>query len=91
MTEPGELRRRALTDREIKRMAFRVDLFQMHGWPAERAEAWADRLADRDIDRDDRRLCVECKHLLSQWRCRQKGAVLAETLQRCPTFDWKTP
>jgi len=80
-----------LTPRQQVRHDFRVQLFQQHGWPQERAAAWAMRLVERDADGDDRRLCVECSNLLSQWRCRERGAVLAETLQRCPTFNWATP
>ena len=76
---------------KVDRVAFRVALFQQHGWPQDRAEQWAARLTQRDADRDDRRICVECKNLLSQWRCAKRGAVLAETLQRCPTFQWQTP
>lgn len=83
--------RDALNDKQIARMAFRVELFQRHGWDEKRAERWADRLHQRDLDRDDRRLCVECKNLLSQWRCAQRGLVLVDVLQRCPTFSWMTP
>lgn len=80
-----------LTEREKTRHAFRVELFQSHGWPEWRSQMWAWRLVDRDQDRDDRHLCVECDHLLSNWRCRKNEAVLAETLQRCPTFEWSKP
>lgn len=80
-----------MTPREAVRHQFRVRLFQQHGWPAERATQWADTLVGRDQSRDDRHLCVECKHLLSQWRCAQRGAVVADVLQRCPSFEWKTP
>lgn len=83
--------RPAVTDKQINRMSFRIELFQQHGWDEQRAERWADHLHQRDIERDDRRLCVECKNLLSQWRCAQRGTVLADQLQRCPTFAWNTP
>ncbi len=86
-TEP----RLAMSEREIKRFLFRVELFQQHGWPEERAEAWADKLVNRDRDGDDRRLCVECQNLLSDWRCADKGAVVADLLQRCPSFVWARP
>lgn len=80
-----------MSHREIQRFVFRTKLFQQHGWPEERADGWADKLVDRDRDGDDRRLCVECKNLLSQWRCAKRGPVLAEVLQRCPTFEWERP
>lgn len=88
MSDPYRL---AMSAREISRFMFRAQLFQQHGWPQERAEEWADRLVNRDRDGDDRRLCVECKYLLSQWRCAEREAVLAEVLQRCPKFNWETP
>jgi hypothetical protein len=81
----------ALTDKQLSRMAFRIELFQQHGWDEVRAERWADHLCERDTDRDDRRLCVECRNLLSQWRCAEGGPVLADVLQRCNQFVWETP
>lgn len=81
----------AMTLKEMERWQFRVNLFQQHGWPEDRAESWADKLVLRDRDRDDLRLCVECAHLMSQWRCRKRGAVIAEVLQRCDMFAWKMP
>ena len=83
--------RPAMTDKQINRMQFRIDLFQQHGWDEHRAERWADQLHQRDLDRDDRHLCVECRNLLSQWRCAERGPVLADVLQRCPTFAWAMP
>lgn len=49
------------------------------------AELLAEKLARRDADRDDRRLCVECSH------CRRSGcakgdAWLPTMLQRCDRF-----
>lgn len=82
---------RQVTEKEATRHAFRVELFQAHGWPEWRAQMWAWKLVERDQDKDGRRLCVECDHLLSNWRCRVNGPVLAEVLQRCPTFEWSTP
>ena len=58
----------------------------------------ADRLHLRDVQGDDRRMCVECRHLVGRagdWRCgnhREAGvgrdlpAVLTTTMQRCPAF-----
>lgn len=80
-----------LTPAEIKRAELRQRLFESHGWDERRARAWALKLAARDLERDDRRLCVECKHLTSKWGCVQGGAVVADALQRCPTFEWEVP
>lgn len=82
----------AQNNRERQRHAFRVWLFEhRRDWPLERAIRWADRLVDRDRERDDRRLCVECKNLTAKWNCVQKEAVVAEQLQRCPKFEWEKP
>lgn len=51
------------SEREISRFVFRCRLFERRGWTAERAEHWAERLVERDRDRDTRRLCMECRHL----------------------------
>lgn len=83
--------RETMNAREIARFQFRSELFQQHGWPVERADAWADTLVLRDRSGDERRLCVECKHLLSDWRCAKREAVFAEVLQRCPAFKWQVP
>lgn len=80
-----------LTPAETKRAEFRQRLFESHGWDERRARAWALKLAARDLERDDRRLCVECKHLTSKWGCRAGGSVVAEVLQRCQKFDWEKP
>lgn len=50
-------------DREIARFTFRVELFKRRGMSASDAETWADRLYERDYERDDRRMCIECEHL----------------------------
>jgi hypothetical protein len=78
-------------ERELFRMAFRSELFQQHGWDEERAGRWADHLLVRDREGDDRRLCCECRNLLSQWRCAKRGPVMADTLQRCEHFNWAKP
>lgn len=80
-----------MNSREIARFQYRSELFQQHGWLEARAEAWADKLVLRDRDGDDRRLCVECKNLLSDWRCAKREMVFAEVLQRCPAFAWALP
>lgn len=80
-----------LGDREIGRIDFRTALFRQHAWDDERARKWALRLAARDLDKDDRHLCVECSHLTGKWACRVGGTVVAEALQQCPKFAWETP
>lgn len=49
------------------------------------AEELADRLADRDADLDDRRLCVECRHHRHSG-CAVRGAWFPRTFQRCEAF-----
>jgi hypothetical protein len=61
--------RPALTDRQLGRMSFRLDLLQRRGFTEAEAEALADRLAQRDYDRDDRRMCAECAHLQERGTC----------------------
>ena len=59
------------------------------------AELLAERLALRDLEQDDRRMCVECLHCRSDLACnayraagvgRELGRDLATLLQRCPAF-----
>ena len=83
--------RPALNDRQIARMQFRIGLFQRRGLSEAKAESLADRLALRDDQRDDRRLCLECAALLSAVRCKHGHAVLLEVLQRCPSFTFEKP
>ena len=85
------IERPSLNTKQLNRMAFRVWLFQEHGWDENRAGRWADKLHDRDMEKDDRRLCVECKHLTSSWGCMKGGDVVADLLQRCPTFEFEVP
>jgi hypothetical protein len=80
-----------LTEAQQFRKTFRIELFQQHGWSEGLAQHWAAHLVERDADKDDRKLCVECENLLSQWRCAARGAVVAEVLQRCPSFVWARP
>lgn len=52
------------TEREVQRRTFRLDLFKRRGVTGERAGLLVDRLTLRDrAFRDDRRMCIECKHL----------------------------
>lgn len=77
--------------------AARVQRFMDRGITLEAAEALADRLAMRDADLDDRRLCLECTYLGASGRCvaaatgRLPGAAtrlepLQTILQRCEAF-----
>lgn len=56
-------------DREIGRFKFRVALFTRRGLTEADAETLADRLYERDFERDDRRVCLECKHLQRSGHC----------------------
>ena len=53
------------------------------------AKGRAERLLHRDRDTDDRRLCVECAHAGTGWRCAKREAFLLDQLQRCPMFKEK--
>lgn len=50
------------------------------------AEGRAERLLRRDRSGDHRRLCVECGHSKTGWRCAKGDAFLADQLQACPLF-----
>jgi hypothetical protein len=78
-------------EREIARFSFRVSLFMHRGLSEPDAETWADRLFERDHERDDRRMCIECDHWRTEYRCAKRGAALRDILQRCPSFSFKTP
>jgi hypothetical protein len=52
----------------------RVDLFSNRGLAADDASTLAAHLAMRDVSRDDRIVCLECRHLsrsADRWRCSQ--------------------
>jgi hypothetical protein len=84
--------------------AARLALFTDRGLSMDEAEAMAARLVCRDLEQDDRRLCLECQHLsggvrarrCSQWQ--QIGQVsgpaipveLPTLLQRCAGFTFKS-
>lgn len=72
MTEalaPSHHARMPWGEREITRFKFRVALFQRRGLEEPDAETLADRLYERDFERDDRRMCLECKHLQRGGTC----------------------
>lgn len=77
---------------EINRMSLRIGMFQRRGLELLQAEALADRCMLRDRDMDDRRACIECKHLQASGTCAAKQAPAEKTMfQRCPAFGWQVP
>ena len=65
-------------------------------------DALADKLAVRDYERDDRRMCLECKHLQRSGACwvasqghlkyaSTKHAPVRDILFRCDAFTFQTP
>ena len=78
---------------EINRMALRIGMFQRRGLELLQAEAFADRCLLRDRDMDDRRACVECKHLQRGFICAAtRGSAIPITIfQRCHRFEWQVP
>lgn len=75
---------------------FRSARFVEQGFCQHDAEDLAERMHLRDVTADDRRSCIECRHLV-RWRCeRHRKALLASSvvsrelavlLQRCPAFE----
>ena len=89
-------------DREIARFMFRQALFVRRGLPEPQAERLADRLALRDQQRDDRRMCIECSHLQASGGCfaathgwlpgtSRRHEPAPVILQRCEQFQWVMP
>jgi len=64
---------KVMTGAEIDLFAARLARFTTKGVIHADAESIADKLVQRDRDDDDRRLCLECKHLVgygrTNWRC----------------------
>jgi hypothetical protein len=63
----------AMNGAEIETFTARRYQFTYKGLPSAEAEALADKLVRRDREQDDRRVCLECKHLAgyapASWRC----------------------
>ncbi len=89
-------------DAQIKRFMFREALFKRRGLSAQAAEQIADRLAARDHERDDRRICLECSSLQRGGSCfavsqgdmpnvSAKHSPVIDVLQRCDSFSFQTP
>ncbi len=80
----------------------RLSLFTGRGLNTDDADDLAQRLMRRDLEQDDRRVCLECRHMsgdverrrCSQWRKLWIGdasmpADLVATLQRCAGFTYR--
>ena len=94
--------RPAWGDREIARFNFRIALFKRRGVDENYATDLADRLGERDFERDDRRMCLECSHLQTSGGCfaaaqgwlpntSKRHHPVNNILQRCERFDWVKP
>ncbi|MFZ5522395.1 MAG: hypothetical protein ACOZD0_14480 [Pseudomonadota bacterium] len=83
------------TDTNIARFLEREARLLRWGWPAADAEALAERLVQRDCQRDDRVSCIDCAHYRPD-RCSNHRAAdlqapvvarsMASLLQRCAGF-----
>ena len=100
----SEINRRMLPwgDAEFRRFFFRTGLFQRRGWTEQKAEFTSDRLALRDQEHDDRRMCIECSHLQRSLTCfvaangrmpntARHHQPVQDILQRCEFFSWQKP
>lgn len=93
LASPAEVNRRMAPwqEREHKRYEIRLAMFTgLRKLPAGVAEAWADRLTLRDQERDDRRACIECKHMAGN-DCRAGLGVIPNLLIRCKAFTFQAP
>lgn len=80
------------TDREIARFTFRAALFRRRGLPPAAADRTAERLVERDRDRDERRLCIECAHRQQSRTCFLGLPMTpSDLLARCPSFEFQKP
>ena len=91
----------AMTGREIDAFTARLSRFADKGLSLDDGEALTDKLVIRDRKSDDRRCCLECRHLAgygsASWRCSNCKAagvgasrlplVLVLMLQRCDGFE----
>lgn len=78
-------------EKEIARFKFRVGLFTRRGMSEADAEVWADRLFERDYERDDRRICLECSSWQRSRTCFKRLPTSPEQLIRCEGFSWQRP
>ena len=88
----------AMNGQELDTLMARQALFCQRGAAPQDAERLADSLVNRDRDSDDRRLCLECRHLhgAGPYRCGNAQAAgvhadlardLVLILQRCHGYD----
>jgi hypothetical protein len=88
----------AATDPHALRLAKRTELFQRRGLHEDQADELACALDQRDVDFDDRRICLECAHLQRDGGCfaARQGWIYGATvylapvqtmLQRCECFE----
>jgi hypothetical protein len=91
----------AMNGAELDTFTARLALFTDRGLILADAEALADKLAQRDREADDRRVCLECGHLRTGGRCgnwQQAGVAIrardaqlpgdfTTMLQRCDGFN----
>lgn len=78
-------------DKQIFRFLFRESLFIRRGLSADAAESLGDRLAKRDYERDDRRVCIECSNWQRGNTCAKKQPLLLTQLMRCDFFSFQKP
>ena len=92
------------TDAEQRRFDFRAAMFQRRGLGERDVLALAEQLLQRDRQRDDRRVCIECAHMQRSGHCMavkqgrmqvacpaDQFTVMPQLLQRCTAFRWATP
>jgi hypothetical protein len=75
-----------LNDAEIALLMKRGRHFQASGMPSRFAAAWADRLALRDQEADDRTFCMECV-CMKRDRCIANQIFSRDALLRCDQFQ----
>ena len=81
----------AMNGAEIETFQVRLHLLTQKGLANKDAEALANKLMFRDRDLDDRRVCLECKHLIGNgagsWRCgnwKDAGVAISSTYALLP-------
>lgn len=84
--------------KETTRLIFRLALFKRRGLSEAECDKLADRLIERDADKDDRRSCAECANLQRGGSCfaQQQGwirhsPIPLTMLHRCEQFSFAKP
>lgn len=93
LLSPAEVNQRMVPwgDAEIRRYTVRVGLLQRRGLSEPDASQLSDRLALRDQQRDDRRVCLECASFQRSRTCAQRLPTSPLQLIRCHGFTWSKP